>query len=131
VWDVATSISTVTLIINKKKDNLVTSLSSVVFLLILSPFNTGLLNNHDKDTTINWNTEISLLLKYLVHLKMEEIEVSIHNLNTNESIQYESMTIIRVENGYNYLYFNPDTRLPTSYMYISDEVMYGIDKAGV
>jgi hypothetical protein len=60
---------------------------------------------------------------------MEEIEVSIHNLNTNESIQYESMTIIRVENGYNYLYFNPDTRLPTSYMYISDEIMYGIDKA--
>ena len=59
---------------------------------------------------------------------MEELDISIHELSTRESIQYESMTIIRVENGYNYLYFNPETRLPTSYMFISDELMYGTGK---
>jgi len=59
---------------------------------------------------------------------MEELDISIHELSTRESIQYESMTIVRVENGYNYLYFNPETMLPTSYMFISDELMYGTGK---
>ena len=52
-------------------------------------------------------------------------DITMYDLTDNESIRYESMTIIRVTDGFNYIYFDQRSGVATSSMFISDNLVYG------